>query len=172
MAAKTYVTDDLLVSIIGEIGGDEAVKVAVALSNEEETTDEKIAGTTGMRLNAVRKVLYRLHENHLASYRRTRDNNTGWFVYFWRLNPEKITSLVRERKRLALRKLRERLSFEKEHIFFHCGNEQCQRCTFDEAVELSFQCSTCKQPLQFYGNNGIIDVLEDKIRKLEIEANS
>lgn len=81
MSTKT-ITDDLLVSIIGEIGGDEAVRVAVALANEEETTDERIAGSTGMRLNAVRKVLYRLHENHLASYRRTRDNNTGWFVYF------------------------------------------------------------------------------------------
>jgi transcription initiation factor TFIIE subunit alpha len=172
MSTKAYDTGDMLASIIGEIGGDEAVKVAVALANEDETTDEKIAGSTGMRLNAVRKVLYRLHENHLASYRRTRDNNTGWFVYFWKLNPEKISDLVRDRKRLALRKLKERLSYEKDHIFFHCGNEQCPRCTFDEAVELSFQCSTCKRPLQFYGNNGLIAVLEDNIRKLEVETNA
>jgi transcription initiation factor TFIIE subunit alpha len=163
---------DLVVSIIGEIGGEEAVKVATALATEEETTDEKIAGSTGMRLNAVRKVLYRLHENHLASYRRTRDSSTGWFVYFWKFNPEKISDLIRERKRLALRKLRERLSYEKEHIFFHCGNEQCQRCTFDEAVEFSFQCPACKHPLQFYGNNGIIGVLEDKIRRIEIDINA
>ncbi|WXG45656.1 MAG: transcription factor E [Candidatus Atabeyarchaeum deiterrae] len=172
MTGKPSNTDDIVVSIIGEIGGEEAVKVASALSNEEETTDEKIAGCTGMRLNAVRKVLYRLHENHLASYRRTRDSNTGWFVYFWKLNPEKIADLISDRKRLVLRKLRERLSYEKEHIFFHCGNEQCQRCTFDEAVELSFQCPTCKSPLQFHGNNGIVGVLEDKVRKLEVDTNA
>ena len=163
---------ELIVSIIGEVGGEEAGKVATALSDEEETTDEKIAGSTGMRLNAVRKVLYRLHENHLASYRRTRDSSTGWFVYFWKLNLEKIADLIRDRKKLALRKLRERLSYEKEHIFFHCGNDQCQRCTFDEAVELSFQCPTCKHSLQFHGNNGIIGVLEDKIRRIEVDINA
>jgi transcription initiation factor TFIIE subunit alpha len=68
---------------------------------------------------------------------RTKGQQHGWFVYFWKLNPDKISDLVRDRKRLALRKLKERLSYEKEHIFFHCGNEQCPRCTFDEAVELA-----------------------------------
>ena len=93
-------------------------------------------------------------------------------MYFWKLNLEKIADLIRDRKKLALRKLRERLSYEKEHIFFHCGNDHCQRCTFDEAVEFSFQCPTCKHSLQFYGNNGIIGVLEDKIRRIEVDINA
>ena len=68
---------NLLESVVREIGGDDAVKVAGLLDPKEETTDEAIAAGAEMKLNAVRKVLYRLYDARLAEFRRIRDKSTG-----------------------------------------------------------------------------------------------
>ena len=84
----------LIKQVVIEFAGEEAFEVVSRLKEDEETTDEEIANETGMRLNAVRKILYKLYDLHLASYRRTRDKQTGWFVYYWILEPERIHDLL------------------------------------------------------------------------------
>jgi len=161
--------DDLFASIIEEIGGENAIKVANALSDKDEATDEEIAEKTEMRLNAVRKVLYRLYENRLASYRRTRDTRTGWFIYFWKLNPEKLRNLIISRKQMVFQRLNERLEYEKGNMLFHCGNADCEQLTFDGAMDVSFKCPTCSNTLIFVKNDKSIEILENKIEELEEE---
>jgi len=168
-AVKKQGGDNLFVSIIEEIGGENAVKVANALSDKDEATDEEIAEKTDMRLNAVRKVLYRLYENRLASYRRTRDTRTGWFIYFWKLNPERLRTLIISRKQMVYQRLKERLYFEKENMLFHCGNSECEQLTFDDAMDVSFKCPNCTKPLIFVKNDKSIELLETKIGELEEE---
>jgi len=168
-AVKKMGGEDLFASIIEEIGGENAVKVANALSDKDEATDEEIAEKTEMRLNAVRKVLYRLYENRLASYRRTRDTRTGWFIYFWKLNPEKLRDLVISRKRMVCQRLKERLEFEKGNMLFHCGDQSCEQLTFERAMDVSFKCPRCAKPLIFVRNDRAIELLENKIVELEEE---
>src|SRR6187551_450036 len=50
--------EDSFVKIAGLIGGEEYLKVARALLNTEDATDEEIASATGLRINIIRKVLY------------------------------------------------------------------------------------------------------------------
>lgn len=161
--------DDLFASIIEEIGGENAIKVANALSDKDEATDEEIAEKTEMRLNGVRKVLYRLYENRLASYRRTRDTRTGWFIYFWKLNPEKLRSLIISRKQMVFQRLNERLDYEKGNMLFHCGSTDCEQLTFDRAMDASFKCPTCSNTLVFVKNDKLIELLENKVEELEGE---
>ena len=71
---------------IGELDDSTSTDILSILNGTEEVTDEQLAEKSGMRLNVVRKILYKLYDNRLASYRRVRDKNTGWFVYFWKLN--------------------------------------------------------------------------------------
>ncbi|MCS7386462.1 MAG: transcription factor E [archaeon GB-1867-005] len=160
--------DESFIAVIEEIGGEDAVAVALALAEEYELTDEKIAEKTGIKLNSVRKILYTLFDNQLASYRRIRDKSTGWYIYLWRLNRDNIESLVNLKKQLVLEKLSQRLEYERNHIFFYCPKDGV-RLTFENAVETSFKCPICDAPLQPHDNKEIISFLEKRVEALKKE---
>nr|HDO80897.1 transcription factor E [Candidatus Bathyarchaeota archaeon] len=162
--------EELLEAVVEEIGGENAYKVVrVLLEADKEVTDEEIAEKLELQLNSVRKVLYRLYEERLASYRRTRDTKTGWFIYFWRIRPEKVKDLVLRRKREVYLKLKERFEYEKNNMLFHCGNQNCPRLTFDEAMEAEFKCPSCGERLNYQDSSESIRVLEVKLQELEEE---
>jgi len=152
---------------IGELDDSTSTDILSILNGTEEVTDEQLAEKSGMRLNVVRKILYKLYDNRLASYRRVRDKNTGWFVYFWKLNPERIFTLVRKKKTLVLQHLRERLAHEEENTFYQCDEDNSSRFTFDEAMEIAFRCPKCGGPLKHQKNRKLIRVLKQKIKALE-----
>ncbi|NHJ85516.1 MAG: hypothetical protein FK734_08645 [Asgard group archaeon] len=157
---------NLLESVVREIGGDDAVKVAALLDPTEETTDEAIAAGAEMKLNAVRKVLYRLYDARLAEFRRIRDKSTGWFIYFWRLKPNRVEELVINRKKTVYRKLKARLDYEEKYHFFKCDQDYCPRYTFDEAMENNFRCPECNGELRAFDNKEIIQKLSKKVKEL------
>ncbi len=168
MASK--VENELFLNIVRILVGDEAVTIVTLLGNKlgnkSEATDEEIATKLEIKLNIVRKILYKLYDYHLAVFRRIRDKRTGWFVYFWKLNPERICDLVDSKKRLVLQKLRERLTYETGHVFYQCHNG-CPRFTFEDAMEVSFNCPKCQTPLVNISNNNIIEVLKINVDILE-----
>jgi transcription initiation factor TFIIE subunit alpha len=163
----------LIKTVVSELAGDEAFEVVTRLKEGQETTDEAIAGETGMRLNAVRKILYKLYDLHLASYRRTRDKTTGWFVYYWTLEPHRIHDLLREKKRKVLERLRQRLTYESDNTFYHCARNGCPRHTFEEAMSNAFKCPVCNNQLVHVDNGEIVRLLRMQVETLEhdIEAN-
>lgn len=165
--------ETLIKSVVAEFAGNDAFDVVSLLKKDEETTDEEIANQTGMRLNAVRKILYKLYDLHLASYRRTRDKKTGWFVYYWTLEPDRIHNLLREKKQKVLHRLEQRLSYETENTFYHCNHDGCPRNTFEEAMSNAFKCPLCGGQLVHTDNTNIVRVLRKQIEtlKTEIEAN-
>ena len=52
--------EDTFVKVAGLIGGPDYVRVARALLNNENATDEEIASATGLKIKTVRKSLYDL----------------------------------------------------------------------------------------------------------------
>jgi transcription initiation factor TFIIE subunit alpha len=159
----------LIKQVVIEFAGEDAFEVASRLKEDEETTDEEIANETGMRLNAVRKILYKLYDLHLAAYRRTRDKQTGWFVYYWILEPERIHDLLREKKTKVLKRLKQRLQFETQNTFYFCNNDECTRHTFEEAMANAFKCPVCNGQLVHVDNAQIITLLRKQIETLEQE---
>jgi len=96
----------LLRTFLFVIAGDIAIEVGIELLNseEEDITDEGITenikarmkelnpeieiafeenGVEILKLNTVRKTLYKLYSGKLAQFRRIRDKSTGWFIYYW-----------------------------------------------------------------------------------------
>ncbi|MHA1784104.1 MAG: transcription factor E [Candidatus Helarchaeota archaeon] len=153
-------------SVVQELVGEEAIDVVSMLREKDEATDEEISQKLEIRLNIIRKTLYKLYDNHLADFRRIRDKSTGWFVYFWKLKPERMLDLVKSKKLLVLKKLKERLEYEKNNIFYQCS-ENHPRYTFEEAIEITFQCQVCQQPLENISNTEYIKILNEKIEFLE-----
>jgi transcription initiation factor TFIIE subunit alpha len=158
-----------LLKVAEVIGGEEAVKIVEALSQVDETTDEEIVAKTEINLNNVRRILYRLHDHSLVGLRRTRDKETGWFIFHWRLQPDQLEGFVTSQKRKILDKLEARLEYEKSHDFYYCLTPGCKRVPFEEAVELVFQCPICGKPLMHFNNEEIVKSLSEKIEHLRKE---
>jgi transcription initiation factor TFIIE subunit alpha len=174
----------LLKSLLYIIGGDVAIEVGqeLLLSENEDITDEDITESikeriegTGidfepdtseiLKLNTVRKTLYKLYSEKLAQFRRIRDKSTGWFIYYWWHEFDLLEDILLEKKKLIQRKLRDRLQFEENNYFFLCKN--CNQINikykFDEAFELNFRCPDCGSPLEAQDNQNIINLLKEKI---------
>lgn len=158
-----------LLKVAEALGEEDAIKLIDILKNSEETTDDEIANKTGIRLNSVRKILYKLYDHSLVSLRRTRDPKTGWFIFHWRLQPDQLEGFILSQKRRVLEKLNIRMEYEKNHDFYYCNTPGCKRIPFEEAVELVFRCPTCGKPLMHYDNVKILDALGKKLDKLRKE---
>jgi len=167
----SMINDAILMRIAEALGEDkeEAEKLVKILKNSEEITDDEIANKTGIRLNDVRKILYKLYDHSLVSLRRTRDPKTGWFIFHWKLQPNQLEGFILSQKRRVLEKLNIRLEYEKNHDFYYCYTPGCRRVPFEEAMELLFKCPRCGKPLMHYDNSKIIEVLTKKIEQLRKE---
>jgi len=177
-----------LASFLYIIGGDIAIHVGMELLNSEskDITDEDITenikdsieGTDidfepddseTLKLNSVRKTLYKLYSEKLAQFRRIRDKSTGWFIYYWWHEFDLLEEILLEKKKLIESKLRDRLEFEQNNYFFICKNceESNIKYNFDEAFELNFRCPDCGGPLEAQDNQTIIEFLKNKIALIQ-----
>lgn len=150
--------------LLHQIAGEHGYTVAKAIVSEE-LTDEEIAKRTGIRLNLVRRILYDLYDNRVVSYRRVRDENSGWYIYYWKVDPERALAYVKTNRQLLLQRLEEQLEKEKNTIYFSCSNG-CPKMTLEEAAENDFKCSRCKGKLEPYDNSAVIISLERRIQTL------
>jgi len=163
------IDDATLMKVAAALGEEEAVQLIEHIKNIDETTDDEISNKTGIRLNAVRKILYKLYDHSLVSLRRTRDPKTGWFIFHWKLQPDQLEGFILSQKRRVLEKLSVRLEYEKNHDFYYCNTPGCKRVPFEDAVELIFHCSICGKPLEHNGNEMIVQKLSEKVEILRKE---
>ena len=134
------------------IGSDEYLKVARSLLKAEDATDEEIASSTGLRINMVRKVLYDLFGKSLITGIRVKDERKGWFVYRWRSRRDEVENFIENQKKKISERLQHRLDYESSSDFYHCGNEDCPRITFENALEAMFKCPSCGKILNLKKN--------------------
>ena len=167
----SIITDEqrqTLLSMVEDVAGPEVREVTIILlTHKDELTDEIIAEELDIKLNQVRKALYKLHDLELATFRRIRDKTTGWFIFYWKLHPEKITSLVKKKQLNVLEKIQSRLKYEEGNMFFSCQQEGCDRVTFQTAMEQDFICARCEERLNSFDNTRIVTVLQKKVEQLE-----
>ena len=154
---------------VAALFGEEAVRIVEILEKVDETTDFQIADQMEIRLNTVRKTLYRLYDHSLVGLRRSRDKETGWFVFRWRLQPDQLEGFIFNQKRRVLEKLETRLRYEKSHEFYGCKTPGCRRFPFEEAYEHLFKCPLCNKLMVHINNGHIIEILTRKISEIENE---
>ena len=163
------VLDEELMKVARLFGGDEAVTVVNILKNKSEATDEMLANESTVRLNTVRKILYKLYDHGLVSCTRVRDEKTGWFIFYWKLQMDQLDAFIRSRKRRVLEKLKHKFDYETNHSFFVCKKCGDVRVTFEEAMESSFRCSKCGGQLESSENAPVVEFLEKRIKQIEAE---
>lgn len=132
---------------------------------EGKTTDEEIAEETEIRLNIVRRVLYKLYDAGIASYKRSKDPETQWYTYSWKFEEKKVSEIVERKYEKLTREVKESIEYEEENMFFVCKTND-HRYNFEEASENNFTCGECGAALEYQDNSTIImelKELEDKI---------
>jgi transcription initiation factor TFIIE subunit alpha len=160
--------DEATLRKVAALFGEDAVRVVEVLKGVDEITDIEIADKTLIRLNMVRKALYRLYDHSLVALRQFRDKETGWFIFNWRLQPDQLEGFILNQKRRVLEKLKTRLEYEKNHTFYTCQTPSCKRFPFAEAFELLFKCPACNKPMMYINNHGIVEILTQKIEEIKV----
>jgi transcription initiation factor TFIIE subunit alpha len=152
---------------VAALFGEDAVRVVEVLEGVHEISDIEIADKTQLQLKMVRKALYRLYDHSLLALRQSRDKETGWFIFNWRLQFDQLEGFIVIQKRRVLEKLEPRLEYEKSHEFYTCQTPGCKRFPFEEAFELLFKCPVCNKPMLHISNDWIVEILTRKIEEIK-----
>lgn len=133
-------------------------------------TDEKIAEKTGIKLNIVRKILYKLYDLKIANYKRSKNPETQWFTYSWKFDEDELINRIKINCEEKTSRLKEELSEEENNIFFVCPLGHV-RYNFDEASDEDFFCP-CGEELEFQDNKAIIENIQAQIKQSEKDLKS
>ena len=161
------ITDDILSKVANVIGGEDAIKVVMALKELKEATDDQLLPKTEMKLNDIRKMLFKLYNHSIVQCDVSRDKDTGWFIFRWRVQLDQVEGFINDQKRRVLKILKTRLAYEENHEFYYCDTPGCSRIIFEDAMELVFRCPVCGKAVQHYDNSAMVKALADKIEQLE-----
>ncbi|WEL17469.1 MULTISPECIES: transcription factor E [unclassified Halorhabdus] len=169
MAFEEYLEDPVIQKYLHELVGPTGMPVAAA-PPDGEVTDEELAEELGLELNDVRRALFILYENDLASYRRLRDEDSGWLTYLWTFEYDNIPEQLESEMHDLFEGLEERREYELDHEFYLCEN--CGiRFEFADAMDYSFECPDCGSSLEAMENTALIDAMNERIDELESELN-
>ncbi len=169
MAFEELLEDPVIQKYLHELVGPKGMPVAAA-PPDGEVTDEELAEELGLELNDVRRALFILYENDLASYRRLRDEDSGWLTYLWTFEYNKIPEQLEEEMHRLLDGIEQRREYELANEFYLC--EVCGvRFEFGEAMEFGFECPDCGSSLDAMENTRLIDAMEARIDELRGELN-
>ncbi len=160
--------DPIICDLLLEIVEDEENLNIIQCLIDGISTDEEIAEKTGIRLNIVRKVLYKLYDEGLASYRRDKDKETQWYTYDWKFKVDEVEKLKEKRNEEDLAQLKAMLDEEENNMYFICPYGH-YRLNFENASDprVEFLCPECDAELVHDDNQDIIDDLKRRIKAIE-----
>ena len=165
------IDDPLVKTLLTNVVEDESNLPIIQSLIDGIETDEEIAKKTGIKLNIVRKILYRLYDMGLASYKRSKDPETQWFTYSWKFETEEVISRIRKDSEKYLKMLNDELEREENNMFFICPQGHV-RLDFDESSDYEFLCPACGEELEFQDNEANIKQLKEDIKMVESNFNS
>lgn len=131
-----------------------------------KTSDESIAEETEIKLNIVRKILNKLYDAGVASYKRSKDPETNFEIYNWKFDQKKVNDIISDKHEDLLKEIERSLKYEKDNMFFAC-KANGHRYIYENASEYNFICLKCGESLEYQDNTLIIGELLNKKAKYE-----
>ena len=118
-SSKKKIYEFLLVKdFLTNIGGEYAVElVKICTAKRKPATDEMIGKKLPLKITEIRAILNRLHYRGIACYQKTKNTQTGWYLYTWEIKTQRIAALVLEQHAEKISKLEKDMVFE-ETIHF------------------------------------------------------
>lgn len=160
------INDQLVKTLLTAVVEDESNLPIVEALNDGIETDEEIAEKTEIRLNIVRKILYKLYDMGLASYKRSKDPETQWYTYTWKYEEQEVYKQVIKEEENKLKMLKEMLETEENGMFFVCP-QQHVRLDFEVSSEYDFICPECGEELEFFDNTDYLKQIKQYYKDCE-----
>ena len=127
--------------------GEDSVKIIKAANSE--MTDEALATKCKMKVSEIRSVLNKLHNARLATYVRSKDKDTGWYSYMWRVQLASLYSLIEKSMHSEIKNMEQHLETSTTVFSFYCPKcSKENRIDFDMATDLRFRCPSCRKQLK------------------------
>jgi len=125
----------------------------------------------GLELNDVRRALFILYENDLATYPTAARRGLGVaHTYLWTFHYENIPEALESEMYRLLDALEQRRAYERDNEFYLC--ETCGiRFEFAEAMEFGFECPECGNQVETMENTRLVDAMDGRIDRLRDELN-
>jgi transcription initiation factor TFIIE subunit alpha len=101
-----------------------------------------------------------------------KDERKGWFVYRWRSRRDEVENFIENQKKKISERLQQRLDYENSSQFYHCGNNDCSRMTFEDALESFFKCPSCGGVLNLKKNDKSKKAFAKQVDKIRKEMQS
>ena len=164
---EELLSDEVVQAYLAEVVGAEGMPVAMN-PVEGEIVDEDLAEELDLDPKIVRRTLFILYENDLASYRRDRDEESGWYTYLWSFEYDNIPGKLNDEMKKLKDALDDRIEYERQNEFYICDIDGI-RFEFEEAMDLSFNCPECGSPLEPMENNELVEAMEVRYEEIEDE---
>ncbi len=126
--------------------------------------EEIIGRKLGLKSNEARKILQILAEQGIISFRRVASrerSRQGWYI-----DTDNLESIIINRLKRALEKLKTRLEYEMQTNIYYCPHD-FYKATIDEAFDIGFTCPRCGSILEEYGGERSASFLREKIKEIE-----
>lgn len=119
---------------------------------DRQMSDEEIAKKTALRTSDVRVVLNKLHSHGLVSYSRSRDRNSGWYSYVWKMNNDKAREIIGQMKNNGENPGAAPAGGGEAAECYYCRScDPKKAITFERASDYMFKCAQCGSNLEYLG---------------------
>ncbi len=160
---------NLLKKVVGEIAGEEAVKIVDLLYGKKDINEFLIAKKLNLTINQTRNMLYKLSHLGILSSTRKKDKRKGWYIYFWTFNISKSLEVLANAINVEIANLNNQLENKKSKRYYKCGI--CGREVNEETALLSnFICTECGEVYGLADNTEAIKEIIKKIEKFQKEV--
>ncbi len=159
--------EDMLVYLGIELD-DQLRRVLKVLANGELIGENELAEKLDLKINTVRKALYKLSSKAYVSYSKAKSiDKKWWYVYSWKIDLDKIKYDYLKKKNNELNNLKSLLEIEETSAFF------CSKCEkrfdYHEAMDQNFECECCNKSLSEVASASRIRKMKKQIADLEEE---
>ncbi len=158
--------EDIVSWTMEEIAGEQSVEIVFFLIKNPDFSEFKLAELKNIDIKDLRNIMYDLMEHDLLKWRRKKDRQKGWYIYYWTIKQENIPYLYKKFKKKKLEKIKRRIKEEENNEFFMCPN-YCLRVSYDKAMELHFGCPECGKVLKPQDNKKTKILLKKHLKKIK-----
>ncbi|MFW5865910.1 MAG: hypothetical protein ACOCU6_02330 [Nanoarchaeota archaeon] len=156
---------NVLKQVVPDSGAEDIIFYLLGKKNISEFI---VAEELDQEIHKTRKLLYRLLDHNLVSFKRKKDKIKGWYICYWDFNEHNIPHIEEKLRLEKIQKLKQRLEQEQSGFFYMCRYAH-ERQGFEDAFENDFKCPECGELMNQIDNERTIEFLSSKIEELEQE---